>query len=240
MVARRRLTALLALPAALLWLGAAPPRAGDAAMPGTEGPSVSAPEPSKHLGDEPSPPPVTGAAPAAKPETSAPDQSAAPAPAEPPPPEQPKENPPTKETPPKVAPPPKNLEPLAKADTISILGKKVRGPAGEDMGRVVDLLLDRNAQPLAVVIDFGGFLGVGSRKIAIDWSLVHFTPDDRDAPIQLGLGKSDVQASPEYKDSAPQPVMVGPPPPPEPAATQSDSPEPPPPEQAPPQPDASR
>ena len=152
------------------------------------------------------------------------------APEQQPPADQPKEVPPPKETPPKEAPPPKNLEPLAKADTVSILGKKVRGPAGEDMGRIVDLLLDHNAQPLAVVIDFGGFLGVGSRKIAIDWSLVRFTPDDRDAPIQLSLGKADVQAAPEYKDSAPQPVMVGPPPPPEPAPTPADPPGPPAPE----------
>ena len=108
--------------------------------------------------------------------------------------------------------PPKNLEPIPKPAAISILGKKVKGPGGEDMGRVVDLLLDRDARPIAVVIDFGGFLGVGSRKIAIDWRLVRFVPDDAEAPVALGLGKSDVQAAPEYKDSADPPVMVGPPP----------------------------
>jgi len=131
----------------------------------------------------------------------APVPEATPAPTGPPP-DKPKD----------VPQPPKNLEPLTKADTISVLGKKVRGPAGEDMGRVVDLLLDHDAQLHAVVIDFGGFLGVGSRKIAIDWQLVRFAPEDRDAPLVLSLGKAAIQAAPEYKDTAQPPVMVGPPP----------------------------
>jgi hypothetical protein len=140
-------------------------------------------------------------------------------------PEQPKpeEAKPEPPAPPKEAPqPPKNLEPLPKEDTITVLGKKVRGPAGEDMGRVVDLLLDRDAQIQAVVVDFGGFLGVGSRKIAIDWRLVQFRPEEREAPLALSLGKTEVQAAPEYKDSAQPPVMVGqPPPPPEPPAPEA-------------------
>jgi len=126
------------------------------------------------------------------------------------PPAAPADQPPDKAK--EVPQPPKNLEPLPKEDTISVLGKKVRGPAGEDMGRVVDLLLDRDGQLHAVVIDFGGFLGVGSRKIAIDWQLVRFAPDDRDAPLVLSLGKTEIQAAPEYKDTAQPPVMVGPPP----------------------------
>ncbi len=113
---------------------------------------------------------------------------------------------------PKVAQPPKNLEPIPKDAVFSVLGKKVLGPAGEDMGRVTDLLLDRDAHITSIVIDFGGFLGVGSRKIAIDWRLVRFVPDKPDAPIALSLGKAEVQAAPEYKDSAQPPVMVGPPP----------------------------
>src|SRR5436309_14729144 len=44
---------------------------------------------------------------------------------------------------------------------IAILGKGVRGSGGEDMGRVVDVLVDRAGQVRAAVIDFGGFLGVG-------------------------------------------------------------------------------
>ena len=108
--------------------------------------------------------------------------------------------------------PPKNLETLKPADTLSVLGKKVRDAQGADMGLVVDVLVDRNGLPLGAVIDFGGFLGVGSRKIAIDWQLLTFNPDDHDAPIELSLNRAEVQAAPEYKPPAQPLQMVGPPP----------------------------
>src|SRR5258706_12586912 len=52
----------------------------------------------------------------------------------------------------------------------SVLGKDVLNAAGENLGRIVDVLVDRSGHVRAAVIDFGGFLGVGSRKIAIDWT----------------------------------------------------------------------
>jgi hypothetical protein len=114
--------------------------------------------------------------------------------------------------------PPRNLETLKPQDTLAVLGKKVRDASGADMGLVVDVVVDRNGVPLAAVIDFGGFLGVGSRKIAIDWQLLQFDPNNRDAPILLSLNRAEVQAAPEYKPSAPSPQMVGPPPAADPSA----------------------
>ena len=51
---------------------------------------------------------------------------------------------------------------------VAILGKSVRGREGEDMGRIVDVIVNRSGQVRAAVIDFGGFLGVGSRRVAVD------------------------------------------------------------------------
>ncbi len=42
------------------------------------------------------------------------------------------------------------------------------------MGHIVDVIVDRAGAVRAAVIDFGGFLGVGSRKIVVDWSALHF------------------------------------------------------------------
>jgi len=44
------------------------------------------------------------------------------------------------------------------------LGREVRDPAIEDMGRIVDVLVKQGGEVRAAIIDFGGFLGVGSRK----------------------------------------------------------------------------
>jgi hypothetical protein len=79
------------------------------------------------------------------------------------------------------------------------LGKKVSGAAGEDMGLVVDVLFDANKEPRAVVIDFGGFLGVGTRKIAVAWRLLQFYAPDSKTPLKLNLSRADVQSAPEYK-----------------------------------------
>jgi PRC-barrel domain len=53
-------------------------------------------------------------------------------------------------------------------EVSAILGKGVRSNAGEDMGRIVDVIVSRDGQIHATIIDFGGFLGIGIRKIAVD------------------------------------------------------------------------
>ena len=58
----------------------------------------------------------------------------------------------------------------------SVLGIEALSSTGEDMGRIVDIIVDRDGQVTAAIIDFGGFLGVGSRKIAVDWRSLHFDP----------------------------------------------------------------
>jgi PRC-barrel domain len=120
-------------------------------------------------------------------------------------------------------PPPKNLETLEPGEATGLLGKKVRDAAGEDMGLVVDVLVDSDGRPRAAVIDFGGFLGVGSRKIAVDWRLLQLKPVDTTMTVLLSLTRADVQAAPEYKPSSSpgQPVVVVGPPPPSPGAPAS-------------------
>ena len=60
----------------------------------------------------------------------------------------------------------------------------------------------------AAVIDFGGFLGVGSRKIVVDWGALHFggVANKRDS-ITLELTKAQVAAAPEYKEDSPVIVL---------------------------------
>jgi hypothetical protein len=119
---------------------------------------------------------------------------------------------PPSSTTPKAGPPaPKNLEPLAPDESTGVLGKKVVGPDGKDLGLVVDVIVATDGHPSAAVIDFGGFLGVGSRKIAVDWRLLRFAPGRPDWQVLLTLGRAEIQAAPEYKPDAATREMVGPP-----------------------------
>jgi len=89
----------------------------------------------------------------------------------------------------------------------AVLGRQVRSSAGEDMGRVVNVVVDQSGQVRAAIIDFGGFLGVGNRKIAVDWNALHFALGRKD-PIILDLTRDQVKAAPEYKDGRPL-VLIG-------------------------------
>jgi hypothetical protein len=97
---------------------------------------------------------------------------------------------------------PQNLEPMGPKAALPLLGEKVWGPSGEDMGMIVNVLVDADGHPRAAVIDFGGFLGVGTRKIAIDWRLLHFHPADSKIAVSLSLSRAQVQAAPEYKPAS--------------------------------------
>jgi hypothetical protein len=97
------------------------------------------------------------------------------------------------------APPPALA--LDPGEAQSVLGREIRSIAGENMGRVVDIIVDRSGQVRAAVIDFGGFLGVGSRKIAIDWSMLRFGTGEKS--VTLDLTRNQVKAAPEYKEGKP-------------------------------------
>jgi len=76
------------------------------------------------------------------------------------------------------------------------------------MGRIVDVIVDRSGQVRAAIIDFGGFLGVGSRKIAVAWNALRFLPDAKNVErIGLELRRDQVQGAPEYKEDKPVVVL---------------------------------
>jgi hypothetical protein len=104
--------------------------------------------------------------------------------------------------------PPASVTIIGAREAHGVLGRDVRSAANEDMGRIVDVIVDRTGMVRAAVIDFGGFLGVGSRKIVVDWSALHFgrVADKSDA-ITLELTKDQVTAAPEYKEDMPIVVL---------------------------------
>ena len=95
---------------------------------------------------------------------------------------------------------PPSVTVLGSRQAQSVLGREVRTSADESMGRVVDVVVDREGRVRAAVIDFGGFLGVGSRKIAVDWNALRFDASDKRDLIRSELTRDQVNAAPEYKE----------------------------------------
>jgi hypothetical protein len=94
-------------------------------------------------------------------------------------------------------------------EALAILGASVAGPDGKTIGRLVDVLVNASGVPEAAVIDVGGFMGVGTRKIAVHWSVLHFAPADPKQPVMLDLTLDQIKDAPEYRNPAkPAPVVL--------------------------------
>lgn len=89
----------------------------------------------------------------------------------------------------------------------SVLGIEALSSTGDNMGRIDDIIVDRSGEVRAAIIDFGGFLGVGSRKIAVDWRSLHFDPK-KAGEVVVNLTKDQLRVAPVYKAAEPV-VMIG-------------------------------
>ncbi len=100
---------------------------------------------------------------------------------------------------PDKAPPP---APAASASgtVIPVVGRSVHDAEGNDVGRLWDVLVDTQGVPHMAVIDYGGVLGVGKRKIAVPWPALNFgaTPSD---PLTLSLTREQMGAIPDFQYS---------------------------------------
>lgn len=66
--------------------------------------------------------------------------------------------------------------PVISASTVS--GYKVCNPAGEDLGKIEEIMLDADANRIAyAVLSFGGFLGLGDKLFAIPWGALRVKED---------------------------------------------------------------
>ncbi len=77
------------------------------------------------------------------------------------------------------------------------------------MGRIVDVIIDRSARVRAAVIDFGGFLGVGNRQIAVAWSAIRLPAQDKPGALVVDFTRDQLRVAPAYK-AGEQVVLLGP------------------------------
>ncbi|HYZ22632.1 MAG TPA: PRC-barrel domain-containing protein [Rhodopila sp.] len=114
-------------------------------------------------------------------------------------------------------PPTSAVHKVLPEEAEAVLGQRVLDPNGKTIGRLIDVLVNAAGEPQAAVIDFGGFMGVGTRKIAVHWSALQFNPSDPEHKVVLEMTPDQIKAAPEYRHpDQPAPVVVPAPPPPSP------------------------
>lgn len=78
-----------------------------------------------------------------------------------------------------------------------LMDKEVYTTGGEQVGEVSDVLVDAQGQPQKVVIEHGGFLGIGQREVAMDMNEIQMQGDQ----VQISATKDELQQMPEWDDS---------------------------------------
>jgi len=85
----------------------------------------------------------------------------------------------------------------------SMIGQDVYSPDNKSIGKVADLVLQEDGKTRAALIDVGGFLGVGSKRIAIAFADIKVSPDkdNPDKPLlNVAMTKDQIQQAPEWQD----------------------------------------
>jgi hypothetical protein len=90
-----------------------------------------------------------------------------------------------------------------RANVRSVLGIEVRSSHEKNIGRIVDLLTDPSRGVVAAVVEFGGFLGIGTRKIAVAWSDLRFETEGKQLVATLDIPRDQLRAAPDYKPDKP-------------------------------------
>ena len=94
--------------------------------------------------------------------------------------------------------------------TSKFKGTDVIGADEKKIGDVSDLLFDKD-KIVAYIVGVGGFLGIGSKDVAIDPASFQLVPgkDASDFKLRLSMTKDELQAAPAFEAySAPRPATT--------------------------------
>lgn len=114
---------------------------------------------------------------------------------------------------PAPADPPAVQEPAATAPVpraegmivTNIIGESVYNGTGDDaenIGKVSDVVFDKDGMAKSVVIGVGGFLGVGTKNVAFDYDKLQWAEKNGDRWLVAKTTKDELKAHPEF-DSKP-------------------------------------
>jgi sporulation protein YlmC with PRC-barrel domain len=101
----------------------------------------------------------------------------------------------------KKSDPDKKLRRVLAASTLA--GDKVRNSAGEDLGKVDEIMIDLHSGRVAyAVLSFGGMLGMGNKLFAVPWNALRIDQDEK--CFVLDVDKRTLETAPGFdKDNWP-------------------------------------
>ncbi len=81
---------------------------------------------------------------------------------------------------------------------FSLIDRNVVGQENRQIGHVVDVLVNAKGEPAALVVDVGGFLGMGNRRIAIGWERFVLAGRKSGAALRIPFSDAQIKSAPAY------------------------------------------
>jgi hypothetical protein len=80
----------------------------------------------------------------------------------------------------------------------ALIGTKVKNANNDTVGSINDIYLDKDGSVKMVVISVGGFLGVGSKAVAVKWSDIVYGKDGDSLKLSTNLSKEALTGMPDF------------------------------------------
>jgi len=82
-----------------------------------------------------------------------------------------------------------------------VVGLSVVNNANDSIGKISEVLLDQSGKVSGVVVDVGGFLGIGTHPVKLGWNQVKLLNKDGSLQAVVNMDKNALKQMPEYKAS---------------------------------------
>jgi sporulation protein YlmC with PRC-barrel domain len=93
-------------------------------------------------------------------------------------------------------------KPADAVESSKLIGAKVKGADGKDVGEIDALIVDTDGKVSHVVVGRGGVVGIGETKVVVPWSDVKMSWDrDRDNPV-ITMDSTALERAPRYERGA--------------------------------------
>ena len=83
-----------------------------------------------------------------------------------------------------------------------VIGKDVVNIMDEEVGTIADLVMDRDQKLVGVVLSVGGFLGIGSKWVAVSVDQIDFPTAEQPARLLVAVTEEQLKNAPDFTTRA--------------------------------------
>lgn len=80
-----------------------------------------------------------------------------------------------------------------------LIGATVENARGENVGEINDIILGQDGNANAALIGVGGFLGLGEKNVAVQFSELNISEKNGDLAVSIAMSAEALEAMPAYK-----------------------------------------